>query len=178
MRKSFTNTQSLHESQLKSSKNTITRKQFWLRISGAMHEMSYNSLYYHRLLQEKRHFVSKFTKQIEKDLNRTFPDDPFFQNPQSFEILENILFAYSFRNPTVGYCQGMNFIAGRFLTLGFSEVETFWMLVQVIENYMPFEYFSTMSGVLIDQKVFDYLLRTRLPKVAKAFDRNEMNKRR
>jgi len=140
-----------------------------------MYEMCYNSLYYYRLLKENKHISSRFADQIKIDLHRTFPKDPYFSDPSSLEVLQNILVAYSFRNPNVGYCQGMNFIAGRFLTLGFSEVETFWMLVQVIERYLPFEYYSTMSGVLIDQKVFDYLLRTRLPKVAKVFDRLDIN---
>lgn len=153
----------------------LYRRKAWLEISGAMYEMCYNSLYYYRLLKENKTIQSRFADQIYIDLHRTFPKDPFFSDPKSFEILDNILTAYSFRNPNVGYCQGMNFIAGRFLTLGFSEVETFWMLVQVVERYLPFEYYSTMSGVLIDQKVFDYLLRTRLPKIAKVFDKLEIN---
>jgi Rab-GTPase-TBC domain len=151
------------------------RKKYWLETTGAMYEMCYNTLYYPRLLQEKSHLESNYTMQIDKDLGRTFPEDPYFKNQANFRVLKNILVAYSWRNPNVGYCQGMNFIAGRFLTLGFSELETFWLLVQVVEKYLPFEYFSTMSGVLIDQKIFDYLLRTRIPNVAKAFDRLEFN---
>lgn len=156
-------------------KTASQRRKYWLERSGAMYEMSFNSLYYYRLLKEKRNYSSKYTQQIERDLHRTFPEDEYFKNPKSFETLQNILTAYSWRNPNVGYCQGMNFIAGRFLTLGFSEVESFWMLVQVIERYLPFEYYSTMTGVMIDQKIFDFLLRSRLPKVARAFDRLEIN---
>ena len=140
-----------------------------------MYEMCYNPLYYPRLLKEKEGFTSKYTKQIDKDLHRTFPDDQFFKSGESFNILKRILTAYSLRNPSVGYCQGMNFIAGRFLTLGFSELEAFWLLVQVIEKYLPFEYFSTMTGVVQDQKIFDFLLRTRIPKVARAFDELGIN---
>jgi GTPase-activating protein len=76
--------------------------------------MCFNSLYYYRLLKEKGNLVSNFTKQIEKDLHRTFPEENFFKNPNNFSVLKNILVAYSYRNPNVGYCQGMNFIAGRF----------------------------------------------------------------
>ena len=151
------------------------RKTLWLKNSGAMYEMSYNPLYYPRLLEETKFKVSKFTTQIDRDLHRTFPDEAYFSTEKNFKVLKNILTAYSFRNPNVGYCQGMNFIAGRFLTLDFSELESFWLLVQVIERYLPFEYFSTMTGVLIDQKVFDYLLRTRLPRVARLFDNLEIN---
>lgn len=155
--------------------NKDQRRNFWLRTTGAMYEMSYNSLYYYRLLEENSLRVSKFTTQIDRDLRRTFPEDPYFNKPESFDILKNILMAYSFRNPNIGYCQGMNFLAGRFLTLGFSEVEAFWLMVQLIERYLPFEYFSTMTGVLIDQKIFDFLLRTRLSKIANLFDSLDIN---
>jgi len=61
--------------------------------------------------------------------------------------------SYIKRNPTIGYCQGMNFIAGR-LRKFLNEEETFWVFTMIVENYLPFEYFSMMVGVLIDQKVF------------------------
>lgn len=42
--------------------------------------------------------------------------------------LRRVLRAYSYYDPEVGYCQGMNFIAGMFLTL-MKEEEAFWLLV-------------------------------------------------
>ena len=42
--------------------------------------------------------------------------------------LRRVLRAYSYFDPEVGYCQGMNFIAGMFLTL-MTEEEAFWLLV-------------------------------------------------
>ena len=42
--------------------------------------------------------------------------------------LRRVLRAYSYYDPEVGYCQGMNFIAGMFLTL-MTEEEAFWLLV-------------------------------------------------
>ena len=175
MRSSFALSPKEKISILGSINTNKVRRKFWLEVSGAMYEMCYNSMYYSRLLQEKSHHSCIFAEQIEKDLQRTFPQEDFFRSPRGIEILRNILTAYCWRNPNVGYCQGMNFIAGRFLTLGFSELETFWLLVQVIEKYLPFEYFSTMTGVMQDQKIFDYLLRTRIPKVAKSLDALEMN---
>jgi hypothetical protein len=47
----------------------------------------------------------------------------------------------------------MNFIAGR-LRKFLDEEKTFWVFTMIVENYLPFEYFSMMVGVLIDQKVF------------------------
>jgi hypothetical protein len=42
--------------------------------------------------------------------------------------LRRVLCAYSYYDREVGYCQGMNFIAGMFITI-MSEEEAFWMLV-------------------------------------------------
>jgi hypothetical protein len=42
--------------------------------------------------------------------------------------LRRVLKAYSLYDREIGYCQGMNFIAGMFLTL-LSEEEAFWLLV-------------------------------------------------
>jgi hypothetical protein len=50
------------------------------------------------------------------------------QTPGGQAALRRVLRAYSYHDPDVGYCQGMNFIAGMFLTL-MSEEEAFWLLV-------------------------------------------------
>jgi len=47
--------------------------------------------------------------------------------------LRRILRAYSLYDPEVGYCQGMNFIAGMFITY-MSEEEAFWTLVAVMQE--------------------------------------------
>ena len=44
------------------------------------------------------------------------------------DALRRILYAYSVYDPDVGYCQGMNFVAGMFLTF-LPEEESFWMFV-------------------------------------------------
>jgi Rab-GTPase-TBC domain len=51
--------------------------------------------------------------------------------------LRRVLCAYSYYDREVGYCQGMNFIAGMFITI-MTEEEAFWMLVgtyQYEQNY-------------------------------------------
>lgn len=67
--------------------------------------------------------------------------------------LKKVLDAYVKRNPTVGYCQGMNFIVGRLLQF-MNEEESFWTLCMIIETILPIDYYSNMIGVLIDQKIF------------------------
>lgn len=111
---------------------------------------------------------TKSVKQIEKDLNRTFPGDKSFNKQE----LKDILITYSYRNPNVGYCQGLNFIVALLLSLNFSEEEAFWIYVQIIEKYLPLEYFTSMSGVILDQKIFDYLFRIKLQKLCKFMEKH------
>lgn len=129
--------------------------------------MEDNPNYYSFLKTKNINLENKSTKQIEKDIGRTFPSD------QSFSRLElkEILIAYSIRNPNVGYCQGLNFIAALLLSFGFSEEEAFWIYTQIIEKYLPYDYFSSMAGILLDQKIFDWLFRSRLQKVSKYLDK-------
>jgi hypothetical protein len=54
------------------------------------------------------------------------------QTPGGQAALRRVLRAYSYHDPDVGYCQGMNFIAGMFLTL-MSEEEAFWLLVGTLK---------------------------------------------
>ncbi|CDW75098.1 tbc domain-containing protein [Stylonychia lemnae] len=98
------------------------------------------------------------------DLARTFANDSFYTSKENQDSIERILQAYVRRNPTIGYCQGMNFIVGRLRKYLKEEVqysiqmnyqqETFWLFCMIIECYLPFDYFEMMIGVLIDQKVF------------------------
>ena len=55
---------------------------------------------------------------ISKDVYRTFPAQPYFSTleggsgEQGQKALGNILRSYAAYEPIVGYCQGMNFMAG------------------------------------------------------------------
>jgi hypothetical protein len=64
--------------------------------------------------------------------------------------LRRVLQTYVKRNPTVGYCQGMNFIVGRLLYFMPEEREAFWTLAMIVETMLPIDYYSNMVGVLID----------------------------
>jgi len=47
------------------------------------------------------------------DIHRTFPDNRFFkEGKEDRKKLYNILVAYSEFNKDVGYCQGLNYVAG------------------------------------------------------------------
>lgn len=50
---------------------------------------------------------------VKTDLPRTFPDNIYFTKEANHQThLFNILIAYAHNNRVVGYCQGLNYIAG------------------------------------------------------------------
>jgi len=88
--------------------------------------------------------------QIELDLTRTYPNIIEVEDLQSLlGPLRNVLYSIVIRNPTIGYCQGMNFIAARLLYC-MKEEEAFWTMTQIVECYLPLDYYSNMIGVLVD----------------------------
>lgn len=58
----------------------------------------------------------------------------------------------------------MNFIVGNLLKY-LNEEESFWVFVSITENILPIDYYSDMMGILVDQKVFEILLKERYPRV-------------
>jgi hypothetical protein len=122
-----------------------------------------NPGYYQRLLQHGFHYPNPQLYQIELDLGRTFPNE----KEKAAELivpLRRVLGAFVQRCPTIGYCQGFNFIAARLLSV-MPEEEAFWTLVQVVEVIFPLDYYSNLIGVLLDIKVFKALLQKKLPKL-------------
>jgi hypothetical protein len=105
----------------------------------------------------------KWKKQIEKDIPRTFPGHPAL-NENGRDSLRRILLAYACHNPSVGYCQAMNFFAGLLLLL-MPEENAFWTLVGIIDDYFDGYYTEEMIESQVDQLVFEELMRERFPKL-------------
>ncbi|KAG8374274.1 hypothetical protein BUALT_Bualt11G0114500 [Buddleja alternifolia] len=117
---------------------------------------------------KRSHLPEKLRKQIEKDLPRTFPGHPAL-NDNGRNSLRRVLSAYALHNPSVGYCQAMNFFAG-LLLLMMPEENAFWTLVGIIDDYFE-DYFSEeMIESQVDQLVFEDLMRERFPKLVNHLD--------
>ncbi|XP_037384505.1 growth hormone-regulated TBC protein 1 [Talpa occidentalis] len=147
------------------------RARVWLGVSGAQAQMDRHPGYYQRLLQGERD--GSLEEAIRTDMNRTFPDnvrfrksaDPCLQHP-----LFNVLAAYGRHNRGVGYCQGMNFIAGYLLLITTDEEEAFWLLDALVGRILPDYYGPAMLGLRTDQEVLGQLVRNKLPAVADLLD--------
>uniref|UniRef100_A0A0E0CZ03 Rab-GAP TBC domain-containing protein n=1 Tax=Oryza meridionalis TaxID=40149 RepID=A0A0E0CZ03_9ORYZ len=108
----------------------------------------------------------KWKGQIEKDLPRTFPGHPALDE-DGRNALRRLLTAYARHNPSVGYCQAMNFFAGLFL-LFMPEEHAFWALVGVIDEYFDGYYTEEMIESQVDQLVLEEVVRERFPKLGPA----------
>lgn len=73
--------------------------------------------------------------EIERDIDRTFPRHIIFldKNGAGQQSLRNILRWYAVLDEAVGYCQGMAFIAGLFLSY-MPEERAFYSLVGILQN--------------------------------------------
>lgn len=126
----------------------------WLIASGAKRQMQNNPNYYSNLVHNFPSFIPcPAVKQIELDLPRTCPNDPFFEDAGNIQKLRNVCLAYSKRNINVGYCQGFNFIIGRFLKYYNDEEKAFWLFAQFIEDIVPCDYFMGLCGVMVDTDI-------------------------
>ncbi|XWS75079.1 hypothetical protein CRYUN_Cryun01aG0054300 [Craigia yunnanensis] len=110
----------------------------------------------------------KWKGQIEKDLPRTFPGHPALDD-DGRNALRRLLTAYARHNPSVGYCQAMNFFAALLLLL-MPEENAFWALMGIIDDYFDGYYSEEMIESQVDQLVFEELVRERFPKLVNHLD--------
>lgn len=128
--------------------------------------------YFQALLQNALKKQNPASKQIELDLLRTLPNNKHYSSPASEGIqkLRNVLLAFSWRNPDIGYCQGLNRLAAIAL-LYLEQEDAFWCLVTIVEVFMPRDYYTkTLLGSQVDQRVFKDLMSEKLPRLHSHFE--------
>ncbi|XP_074052874.1 TBC1 domain family member 2A [Macrotis lagotis] len=117
-------------------------------------------------------------RQIELDLNRTLTNNKHFTSPTSIFIskLRRVLLAFSWQNPTIGYCQGLNRLAAIALLILEEEESAFWCLVCIVETIMPTDYYSrTLIASQVDQRVLQDFLSEKLPRLMAHLEQHKID---
>ncbi|KAH3744266.1 TBC1 domain family member 9 [Pelomyxa schiedti] len=131
------------------------RAKVWMNMTSAAVRKEKNTGYYQVLLSRYEGKKSHAIEQIEKDVTRTHIGSNAFQTTEGRQSLLRVLTTYSWFNSHVGYCQAMNFITAMFL-LHMEEEDAFWLLITLIENLLPGDYFTdNLAGVMIDMVVLN-----------------------
>lgn len=112
------------------------------QLSGAKKKMQSNPRVYSSLVAAEKNSV--VMEQVDSDIPRTFADNPLVTTAMQNK-LRRLLGAYSVYDKHTGYCQALNFI-GLFLLFILDEEEAFWLLVTLIEQYLPHYFDANLVG--------------------------------
>lgn len=111
-----------------------------MKTSGSQKAMEFYPSLYSDLL--KSQYQAEIVEIIKIDIPRTFPENIYFDVHKN--ELFNVLVAFAHQNASVGYCQGLNYIAGLIIIITKDEVVTFWLLKHLVENIAPEYHSKTM----------------------------------
>jgi len=125
-----------------------------------------------------RPMKTKFAKTVEeisRDLGRTFHEGRF-NSTEAITSLENILVSISFIRPEVGYCQGMNFVAGALLELLNDEEIAFWVFLYMLDKYELNQlYYENMPDYNIRIFQLEFFIKKYLKSLFSHFKKHQIN---
>jgi hypothetical protein len=113
--------------------------------------------------------------EINRDINRTFYTEKFVEG-NGKKMLIDILTALAFIRPEIGYCQGMNFIAGALINCIDNEEKCFWIFLSFIDNIeMNLLYLKNMPDYSIRVYQLNSFIKEYFPDLANHFKKNQIN---
>ena len=122
-----------------------------------------------------------YANDIEKDIGRTFPKHLYFDKKYFGYIgqfaLKRILSKFSHKYSKIGYCQGMNFIAGYLLLVsGGKESEVFQFMENLYSKFQLQDIFGKeLKGLHYNLWIFDNIFKTQLCKLYWHFKNEEIS---
>ena len=126
-------------------------------------------------LYSKDKRFKKVCDEIGRDLHRTFYIEKF-KTGNGKIMLKNVLTAVGFVRPEIGYCQGMNFIAGALVNLTDNEERSFWIFLCLIDNIKLNQlYLKNMPDFSIRVYQLKKLIEFYFPKLGNHLKRNQIN---
>lgn len=160
----------------------------WFFYAGGYEKLNKHVGVYEQIVRDTKNIQNKDTEVIERDLNRTFPDNKYFNDllrlkPQTTEYgknegetqiikaLRRVLVAFAHYQPHIGYCQSLNFLAG-LLLLFMEEEKAFWLLVILTERIIPNVHSADLEGVHTDQGVLMLCIKEYIPSLWSVIGRN------
>ncbi len=157
------------------------RGAMWWYYSGGQHlirQKEMVGLYASLVARVNRDELNKDDKDaIERDLDRTFPDNIHFRpeaatdlldgesnEPSLIKDLREVLSCFALNNPNIGYCQSLNFIAGLLLLFLKQDKERAFVLLTIItRNHLPGAHARNLANTEVN--VLMMLIKDYLPKV-------------
>ena len=113
--------------------------------------------------------------EIKRDINRTFYTKKFVEGDGK-KMLLDILTALAFIRPEIGYCQGMNFIAGALINFIDDEERCFWIFLSFIDNIdMNNLYTKNMPDYSIRVYQLNYYIKEYFPELSIHFKKHQIN---
>ncbi|USP73828.1 GTPase-activating protein MSB4 [Curvularia clavata] len=158
------------------------RGAMWWFYSGGQHMITQKEnigLYKSLVARLQRGELNKDDRDaIERDLDRTFPDNIHFrpepatdlldgesdEEPALIRDLREVLSCFALNNPHIGYCQSLNFIAGLLLLFLKQDKEKVFILLTIItQNHLPGAHARSLANTEVN--VLMMLIKDYLPKV-------------
>ena len=157
---------------IKILKNVLVKELNDYKISSKIYK---NILTLSNESKEKNEKHSKVINEILRDINRTFFTEKF-KKSNGKEMLVNILSALAFIRPEIGYCQGMNFIAGALIELIEEEEKIFWIFLSFIDNIdLNLLFLKNMPDYSIRLYQLNYYIKLFFPQLFSHFKKNQIN---
>lgn len=147
---------------------------YWLNCSGALGLMNKNKGQYKKLVKafnimvkRKHPFYLYMERKISVDLNRSF-SQTIKVSEENIRQLRDILYAFTVRNVSLNYCQGFNTLVAYFLQMtNFKEEESYYLLLKIMENILPYDYYLHGIGIEAELNILNILLEKYEPDLMK-----------